>query len=197
MRNQDNLDYDWQNILDPNYSTGVNLLKTVCEKHCISTTVCVYACQLLAKRRKDIKPSNVSNIAAFCFYESSKHFNADRTFFEICCMFQITPKMFNSNFAVKKLTSSIIDESLPSFSLERIMFHEKLLFKDKMEIGKRADKIFEKVNAGPNVVLAYVIYEFFQEKPYLKKMSMQRASTLCNVSTTSLKRFRKSQSDRK
>jgi len=193
-----NDDY-WIGILHPIFLEGVNVMKDVCEKFNISSDVCAYAINLLKDKCSTLKPSTLHSTLAVCFYKSSKFYKVERSFNEICCMFQIQPKAFNNCFSFEKSKShdSFIDDLKPSQILNRIQIEPILSFRNIMKIGEAADSIYEKVNSCPNTVLAYVIYDFFLNFGPKKKLSMGKVAKMCNVSTTSIKRLVKVQRNNK
>jgi len=179
----------WIGMTNQLFLSATNLIREISEKFNIPNIVCSYACKLLAKNETQLKTNNVSQICAFYFYESAKHFNVERTFLEICYMFNVSTKKFLSKAAKVTKSKCQIDDLLPSHQLPRIEFNPPLSFKDLKKIGFQADKLFARVNACPNSVLAFTIYQYFVISPSIKKMSMNKVSYLCHVSATSIKRL--------
>ena len=180
----------WKGLCNTLFVDASNYMYNVCDQFQIIDAVAKYATYLLAESEIDMTKLNIMHLCASFFFKSMKHYGVHRSLEEVCYMFNIKTKHFLSKAAQITETQVQIDDSLPSQILPRISFEPALSYAQQNEIGHKANKIYEKVNAQPKVVLAYVLYMYFLNNPNCKKMSMTFVSKLIGVSATSIKRLK-------
>ena len=180
------------NKISFNLQAGLDVLYDVCSTYNIPSQICKQACSIFQDKKDQLKPSNVHSTAAFCLLEATKIFEVPSTYYEICCMFKIPTKdLLKKDKTLNSKEKLQIDTLKPSDLMPRIEFPCKMLYSKHVQIGKKADKLFYKVNSCPKTCLAYVIYEEFSKKSNQLKLSMKKCAELCNVSTSSIKRLKK------
>lgn len=119
--------------------------------------------------------------------------NVPRTKNETCDIFNISLKDFNDTERILFQNTTNIDTLKPSALIPRLT-SLKLSYANQVSLGEQADLLYKKVNASPNVVMAYILYtegnnrNLFQHLPR-KILSINYSSRLCKTSSTSIRRL--------
>lgn len=165
------------------------LMLEIYEKY--SLPMCIYS-NIMSTFKKQHNLAN--NILTFACQTYKTLLNTvPRSKREICAMFKISLQDFNNMERDLFKHESNIDTLQPSAILPRLSILQ-LKFSDMVKLGVIADTLYKKVSTSPNVVMAYVLItegnklSYFKHLPR-KMLSINYASALCQVSSTSIRRL--------
>lgn len=133
---------------------------------------------------------------AYAMYQAFSLHKVRRSRNEVCRMFNVSTKEFNTFQSRCHISEPKVDLVKPSDLLPRVDFRDKVSYETMQLWARLADNLYTQVSSTPASVLAFVVYKHLRHrKPQTrprKIVTMADIAKICNVSPTSIKRLNRS-----